>query len=179
MPEPTYILDANWWSFLFLSGHADSFAQAMGTVRCMIPTEIRDEVDHIPSRQGAFSTWCHSDGRALQVVDLLAGSAEQQLLSALMRASANPGKDLGERACIALASGDPSRVFVNHDKGACFLALRELPLHPQPVCSIAAFLRRLGDRRLLSRVAIEAIAHRARQSQSPPTWWSSWLPTVP
>lgn len=137
-----YVLDNNWLTFVFKSGHQERFARALDAMDCAIPEEVRDEANGWSDRRGQFGRWCQRT--RLRVVGMSPDSPEGRLFRAL---HPNPGvlKDKGEHACIALISADPERTLVTHDKAASWLALRELPAHPHPVVSVFTFLRRLGE----------------------------------
>lgn len=103
---------------------------------------------------------------------LLIGSPEAALFARLHQL---PGAttNRGESACIALAQHRPHLCFVTADSSAAFRALQELrgrttTVHP--------FLRTLTEQGTLNPTQA---THLGTQSWLPPTWWPTWLTTLP
>lgn len=138
--------------------------------RC--PLAIADEarVELLKSRtHGArFKKWLET-GR-IENLEIIVGSDVDSTLQALP--ISNPSRGRGERASIALAAHDPSRVFVANDQNALWLAVAEL-YHPgERMIGVPVFLRRLHEQAELPPDAIDDVMD-MRQGRRP-TWWAPW-----
>ncbi|MGN6110814.1 MAG: hypothetical protein ACTHU0_37275, partial [Kofleriaceae bacterium] len=78
----------------------------------------------------------------------------------------------GELASIALAATDPGLVFVSTDKGAMWIALRELWMPGERLLGLPVFLRRVVE---TGAIAGDVADDVMVSSQLPrPTWWADW-----
>jgi len=84
----------------------------------------------------------------------------------------NSARGRGERASIALAAHDASRVLVANDRNAMWLALDELHLPGERIIGVPVFLRRLREQAALTVEAIDGVMG-MRQGRRP-TWWAAW-----
>jgi hypothetical protein len=78
----------------------------------------------------------------------------------------------GERASIALAASDADLVFAGMDKGAMWIALRELWTPGERMIALPVFLRRLVDAGAFSGDAADDVMRHSNQIF--PTWWADW-----
>lgn len=166
----TYLLDTNVVSFFLQASRETELAAASNISTLAIVGEVREELRADRNRGGPnFTRWLSSSG--ISVTDVIVGSPAAMRLAQLINGTAT-GRDLGERASIALASFDPTLVFVTHDKNAAWLALRELWAPGASVLRVASFLRRLFDEKALTdaTVADDIIAF----GEPRPAWWAEW-----
>lgn len=166
----TYLLDTNIVSFFLQASRETELATASDISPMAIVGEVRDELRGDKNRGGAnFTKWLA--GSRIAVTDILVGSGSATRLAQLVSDTAM-SRDLGERASIALASFDPTLIFVTHDKNAAWLALRELWAPGDRVLRVASFLRRLFQEKALTDAAVadDIIAY----GEPRPAWWAEW-----
>lgn len=143
----TWLLDANVLTFLFAAEAEDAIdrAGAQG-LSLAVPQRVLDELRRTdPGRQPWASrarTWVPPG--SLQVIDLEVDSdVYRRWVELRARYAASGGtRDDGEHVCIALAMGDPSMVFVAHDKNALWRAVHEIRPSAR-IASAAVFFDRL------------------------------------
>ena len=172
----TYLLDTMVVGFFQRAGRQADLAAAASVCPMAVVGEVRVELANgTEFGGGKFRNWFAGSG--IQVLDLVVGSPAQITLGNLVGAIASV-KNLGERASIALAASDSSLTFVTHDKGAMWLALREIWEPGERILGVSVFLRRLFEQGTIRDVAVLdevigqiAVAHR-------PTWWAEWRASV-
>lgn len=178
----TYLLDANVLVDFQAAGALPSLAAAAERCELALAEQVYDELtletpDDTPTRVGskrhAASVLAGSKLRSLQVTP---GTAQERLLRALLAPIASVSKkDQGEAASVALASGDPSLVFVTGDRVAALWALNELWGTGERVLRVPSFVRLLYERDALPSSAVLVVASRAASHGVVPTWWERWL----
>lgn len=167
----TYLLDTMVISYFLQAGREAALADAAQRCPMAIVDEVRDELERDRKRGGkTFRAWLATSG--VNVMPIIVGSPASETLAALV-SPASPTKNLGERACIALASSDPSLTLVTHDKGAAWIALRELWMPGERVLGLAAFLRRVATDGFDATV-VDDLAAVALDPGQKPTWWAPW-----
>lgn len=105
----------------------------------------------------------------VHVRPLLLGSSEGALYG-LLRQGRTTANDAGEIASVALASEHSALCFVTADKGAAWLAWRELGTRSR---SMSWFLRSLVESGALPISAASAI--QGSDKVPPPAWWAGWV----
>jgi hypothetical protein len=165
----TYLLDTNVVSYVLQVRRETDLAAAASMVPCAIIDEVRQELSGDRVRGPAFQKWLPTSH--VRVLSIEIGSEADTVLGGLQLNITTPhGK--GERASIALAATDASLVFTGMDKGAMWIALRELWRPGGRLISLAVFLRRLVDAHAMAGDAAEDVLRQSKQSV--PTWWPTW-----
>lgn len=164
-----FLLDANIVSYFLQLRREGDLARAVIHFPSGIAEEVRQELTNAPQLGARFVRWLGGSG--LGVLPILIGSKADQILVQLQPA-ASVSSDAGERASIALASADPSLIFVTTDKAASLLALRELWTPGERVLALQPFLRRLVDADALPGDAAEDVLRQSNQAT--PSWWPAW-----
>jgi len=165
----TFLLDTNVLSDFFQARRHIELATAARTVPCAIADVVRDELAADSQRRKAFSAWLPTSN--LDVVPILVGSAADRVQLSIEIGLTTP-RGKGERAAIALAAADPSFTFVAMDKGALWIALRELWTPGERLIGLPVFLRRLVDAGALEGNAADDVMAGSRHVM--PTWWAAW-----
>ena len=129
---------------------------------------VRDELAEDPTRGALFVRWLPTSHLAVIALEL--GSPAEALWSRLQPRVTPKGR--GERASIALAAASPDYVFAGMDKGAMWLALRELWASGERLISLPVLLRRLVDGGALAGEVADDVMRSS--SQLLPTWWADW-----
>jgi hypothetical protein len=166
-----YLLDTMIVSYFLEAGREAELRQAAAVCPMAIVDEVQGELLNDKSRGGrAFDRWIKST--QIKVLSIVVGSAESQTLAQLLNPHL-PDQGRGERASIALASGNSALTFVTNDKGGTIIAHRELWMPGERILGLAVFLRRLVDGGALDKADVvdEIIALRSAQR---PTWWATW-----
>lgn len=169
----SYLLDTMIVSFFLQAGCKDALAEASRRCSMVLVDDVRRELENDGSRGGKpFMKWLATSNISVRSIEV--GSQTSVTLTQLLN-SASPSKGRGERASIALAASDASLTFVSHDKGALWIALRELWLPGERILGLAVFLRRLFEQAALEDPAVldDVIAIALDPAQRP-TWWASW-----
>lgn len=164
----TYLLDNNVISY-FLHCRQEVALMAAGA-RC--PLAIADEVrvELLKSRTDGerFKKWFAAG--EIENLEIVVGSDIDSTFQSLPVSNSVRGR--GERASIALAAHDASRVFVANDRNAMWLALDELHLPGERMIGVPVFLRRLREQAALPVEAIDGVMDMRRGRR--PTWWATW-----
>jgi hypothetical protein len=164
----TYLLDANVISY-FLHCRREVDLMAAGA-RCplAIADEVRVELLKSRTHGERFKKWFAA--RGIDNLEILVGSDVDSMFQSLPVSNSARGR--GERASIALAAHDASRVLVANDRNAMWLALDELHLPGERIIGVPVFLRRLREQAALTVEAIDGVMG-MRQGRRP-TWWATW-----
>ncbi|MFY9343265.1 MAG: hypothetical protein WAT39_12285 [Planctomycetota bacterium] len=165
----TFLLDTNVVSYFFQARRHDELARAARSQPCALADAVVTELTADRARGALFSRWLPSS--SLIEIRLLVGSAADEVLLAL-ETGLSTRRGNGERTSIALAATDPSMVFVASDKGALWIALRELHAPGERAIGLQVFLRRLVDTSALEGIAAEDVLTASQQVK--PTWWARW-----
>jgi hypothetical protein len=176
MSAHAYLLDNNIVSYFFNADLQADLARIAGALTLAIVREVHEEAPRHATKGAVYEKWLPSSG--VTVRDIAVGSPGSGILADL-QLSTGSLSDLGEFASIAIASEDPSLIFVTNDKAALWIALRELYAPGERVIRFPTFLRRAHDAVGLSQAAVTKLAKHAQVSDAPPTWWSAWLTTLP
>lgn len=147
-------------------------AVAASVVSCAIVEEVRDELASDPTRGALFQRWLPDSH--LQVIGIVIGSPADIVLARL-RVGVPSNRHLGERASIALAATQHDLVFTGMDRGAMWIALRELWAPGERIVSLSVFLRRIVDAAALGGDVADDVMRRSNQLV--PTWWADWRAT--
>jgi hypothetical protein len=169
----SYLLDTMIVSFFLQAGRESELAAAASRSPMGIADDVQRELENDRDRGGSsFKRWLASSG--IQVIPILVGTPVAATLAQFANA-ASPHRGRGERASIALAAHDPSLTFVTHDRGAMWIALRELWAPGERMIGIAPFLRRLFDGGALTDPSIiDEIMSIVGDPMQRPTWLASW-----
>lgn len=168
----TYLLDTNIVSYFLQAGRDRELAAASKHCPMALVGEVARELTNDPGRGGKpFSRWLASSDIAVR--PLVLGTPAFEVFEQL-RSPNEKDSHAGERASIALAAYDASLTFVANDKGAMWLALRELWAAGERILGVHVFLRRLFEAEALTepRTADEVLRH--ANIKQPPTWWATW-----
>jgi hypothetical protein len=167
-----YLLDANVLSYFLQCRREGDLATSATVVPLAIAEEVYDEVVADRQRGAHFRRWFPQSN--ITKVPVLVGSSAHQTLNDLS-ANLATRRGAGERASIAIAANNSEFVFVANDKGALWIALRELHLPGERVLGLAVFLKRLRD---LGGLPLDAVVAAMTVSDMPkPTWWAPWVAT--
>lgn len=174
----TFLLDTNVVAYFLQIGREAELATAAQRCSMVVVDEVYRELKADPRRGGRrFDRWF--DGSNIRVDAIAVGSPASLTFAQLRRPGPTgdhlppPIRDLGERASIALAASDSSLTFVAHDKGAMWIALRELWAAGERLVGVPVFVRRLFGIKALTDPAIaDDIIAQIKHAQ--PTWWASW-----
>jgi hypothetical protein len=170
-----YLLDTNVVSYFLQSAREMELAAAAAICPMVIVGEVRRELELDKHRGGpSFTKWLASSN--IDSADILVGSPAASTLGQLTKGTAT-GRDLGERASIAMAAHDPSLTFVANDKSAMWIALRELWEPGDRIVGVAPFLRRGFDAGAIDDPGVldDVIALVPHQR---PTWWAAWRGSI-
>jgi hypothetical protein len=165
----TYLLDANVVSYFLQVRRESDLAAAAQAIPCAILDEVRQELETDRLRGARFKQWLPTSG--LRVLTIAVGSDADRRLR-LLDPALTTTRGKGERASIALATTDADLVFTAMDKGAMWIALRELWRPGERLIALPVFLRRLADAHALTGEAAEDVMRQSNQVV--PTWWPSW-----
>jgi hypothetical protein len=168
----TYLLDTQVVSYFLQARRENELAAAAAAVPCTIVDEVRGELAADPTRGVLFDRWLPVSH--LEVVAIPLGSPADLLLASL-RAGIPAKGGLGERASIALAATNNDLVFAGMDKGAMWIALRELWAPGERLIALPVFLRRLVDGGALGGDIADDVLRCSHQVW--PTWWADWRAT--
>jgi hypothetical protein len=168
----TYLLDAQVVSYFLQARREDELAAAAAAVPCVIVDEVRGELVADPTRGALFERWLPLSH--LEVIAISLGTPADLLLASL-RVGIPARGGLGERASIALAATNNDLVFAGMDKGAMWIALRELWAPGERIIALPVFLRRLVDAGALGGDTADDVMRRSQQVF--PTWWADWRAT--
>lgn len=145
-------------------------------VRCLdasdvVPAEVYDELTN-RKKAGAARTILRRCGID-QGRDTPIDSPQGRMYSSLRRGRTSLN-DAGEAACTVWAFHHPELFLVTGERGAAYLALRELGGR---VLLVPWFLRaRVEQGTLDLAVAIAIFEHRvSSQQETIPTWWNGWV----
>lgn len=138
----TCLLDTQVVSYFLQARRENELAGAAAAVHCAIVDEVRGELAGDRTRGTLFERWLPQSH--LQVIGIELGSPADLLLTRL-RAGLPAEDGRGERASIALAATNTDFVFAGMDKGAMWIALRELWAPGERLISLPVFLRRLVE----------------------------------
>jgi hypothetical protein len=167
------LLDTMIVSYFLEAGAEEQLAAAAKTVPMAIAEDVRRELRNDAVRGGkAFEKWLATSNIEVRAIPV--GSVASSTLHELLKP--NPGQGLGERASIALAAADATLTFVTHDKGALWIAVREIWAAGERVLGLAPFLRRLFEGSALTDLdTVEEIMSLAYKGAAQwPTWWPTW-----
>jgi hypothetical protein len=164
----TYLLDNNVISYFLHCRREIELMEAAARCPLAIADEVRVELLRSRSHGERFKKWFEAAG--IENLEILVGSELDSTFQGLPVSNPNRGK--GERASIALAAHDPSRIFVANDQNAMWLALAELYQPGERMIGVPVFLRRLREQAGLSVDAIDDVMD-MRQGRRP-TWWAPW-----
>jgi hypothetical protein len=165
----TYLLDANVVSYFLQVRRESDLAAAASVAPCAIVDEVRRELANDPVRGARFREWLPTSN--VRVIPIAVGSDADAVLNRLQLAvTTTRGK--GERASIALAATNDDLIFTGMDKGAMWIALRELWSPGERLVALAGFLRRLVDAHAMIGEAAEDVLRQSKQLV--PTWWPGW-----
>jgi hypothetical protein len=167
-----YLLDTMVVSYFLQAGREQDLTAAARHCSMVLANDVYRELEKDRRRGRHFTKWFATSNIEVRSIPL--GSPASATLAALLdQTSPNQGRGGGERACIALASSDTSLTFVTQDRGAMWLALRELWAAGERILGVPGFLRRLIEAEALAEplIADEIIP----LTNAPrPTWWSAW-----
>lgn len=172
----TYLLDNNVLSYFLNAGRKADPSGIASRDALAIVEEVDAEARNDTKRGGEYRKWIGRSG--IDVRSITAGSQAATLLGLLKKPTSGL-KDLGELASIALCTEDAALVLVTNDKEAIRFALRELITPGEHVISFTTFVRRVADGGGLDRATVEAVAAKAQVAAAPPTWWPTWISTLP
>lgn len=165
----TYLLDANVVSYFLQVRRENDLAVAAHTIPCAILDEVRQELENDRLRGARFKQWLPTSN--LRVLSIAVGSDADRLLRVLdLGLTTARGK--GARASIALAATDADLIFTAMDKGAMWIALRELWRPGDRLIALPSFLRRLVDAHAVTGEAAQDVMRQSNQVV--PTWWPDW-----
>lgn len=165
----TYLLDTQVVSYFLQARRQTELAAAAAMVGCAIVAEVRGELASDPTRGALFERWLPDSH--VEVIEIVLGSAAESLLARL-RTGVPADGGRGERASIALAATNTNLVFTGMDKGAMWIALRELWAPGERLISLPTFLRRLVEQGALQGEIADDVMRQSRQLL--PTWWADW-----
>jgi hypothetical protein len=174
--EPKYLVDTNVVSYFFNAGHEAELATVSARMPLVAVEEVhRELLGDVKGNARAYKRWQAAGN--LTVRPLLVGSEGASRLGRLY--SRTTGRDLGEYASIALATDDPSLVFVTNDKTGHWIGARELL--GERVLRFWAFLRRAQQAAGLTARVVQAILLNTRSNlqRDEPLWLKDWLATLP
>lgn len=164
-----YLLDTQVISYFLQARRETDLATAASTVPCAIVDEVRVELADDPTRGNRFEQWLPTSH--VEVIAIPVGSAADALLSRLQIGLVTR-RGRGERASIALAATNTDLVFAGMDRGAMWMALRELWVPGERLIALPVLLRRLVDSGGLPGDAADDVMRHS--AQSIPTWWADW-----
>lgn len=168
--DPAYLLDTSILSCFFRQEQESALAACTAAVQIITLEEVCDELRRDPRVDERLRRFLPSSG--IKVASIPLGSIAHDMLCQL-HPKVSLTKNLGERACIALAATqEPAATFVASDKGAMWIALRELHQPGVRLLGLHVFLRRLHESAGLPLPALDAVA---AESHLPlPLWWLPW-----
>jgi hypothetical protein len=174
----TYLLDTMIVSY-FLQAQRDA-ELAIAAKRCpmAIVGEVQGELEKDKTRGGkSFKKWL--DGSGIHALAIELGTPAHATLAALV-SPASTGKNLGERASIALAAAEASLTFVTNDTKGLRIAVREIWMPGERVLGLEVFLRRLFEQHALDDIKAldDVMAIAVSSPQQPPTWWAAWRASI-
>ncbi len=164
-----FLLDTNVLAYFFEARRHSELADAAAIEPCAIADDVKRELEADAQRHQLFATWMQSS--SVGVLPIIVGSPADRVFCEL-ESSASTARGRGERASIALASAEPRLTLVTMDKGALWIALRELWAPGERLIGLPVFLRRLVDGAALDRDAAQDVMEASRQLR--PTWWVHW-----
>lgn len=167
----SYLLDAMIVSYFFQVGRKEEFAAAAKLVPMMLVGEVRRELEQEQSWGAAFKKWLGTSN--VEVRSIVVGTPAAETLKQLVPGG-TAGKDVGERASIALAAHDSSLTFVTHDKAGMWIALREIWRPGERVLGLAPFLRQIFEQGALTDPVVLDEIVALVGSSARPSWWASW-----
>ena len=165
----TYLLDTQVVSFFFQARRHDELAAAAASSPLAIVDDVHGELAEDPTRGALFRRWFPTSHIELRSVEV--GSAEEALLTRLAT-GLTTSRGRGERASIAVAATDARFVFTGMDRGAMWIALRELWTPGERLIGLPVFLRRMVELAALPREAADDVMRHSNQVL--PTWWADW-----
>ena len=167
----TWLLDA---CVLVRAQDADRLAELVKASGDMaVVREVYEEVTQPrgakpETQRKAAAAKAEIDRGGLQVMDIPVLSAAGARFGAMRQGREGPN-DAGEAASVALTAFDRNLVFVTVEKGAAWLAMKEVD---RQCVVLHGFLRALVEEGSLTRESAHAIA--AADRQPPPSWWAAW-----
>jgi hypothetical protein len=167
----SYLLDAMIVSYFFQAGRKEELGTAAKQVPMALVDEVRRELEKEKSWGAGFKKWLGTSN--VEVRSIVVGTPPAETLKQLVPAGTS-GKDVGERASIALAAHDPSLTFVTHDKGGMWIALREIWRPGDRILGLVPFLRRLFEEGALTDPLVLDTIMKFVDASHRPTWWASW-----
>lgn len=167
----SYLLDTMIVSYFFQLGRTVELAAAAKHLPMVLVDEVRLELERENKWGTGFKRWLVTSN--IEVRSIVVGTDESNTLNQLMPAGAS-GKDVGERASIALAAHDPSLTFVTHDKNGMWIALREFWRPGDRILGLAPFLRQLFESGALTEPSVLDDILALVGTSARPTWWASW-----
>lgn len=166
-----YLLDTMIVSYFFQMNRHGELATAAKHIPLVLVDEVRLELEMERKWGTAFKKWLGASN--IQVRSIVVGTPESNTFKQLLPAGAS-GKNVGERASIALAAHDTSLTFVTHDKNGIWIALREFWRPGDRLLGLAPFLRLLFEQDALTEPSVLDDIVGFIDSSARPTWWASW-----
>jgi hypothetical protein len=167
----SYLLDTMIVSYFFRVGRKAELATAAKHIPMVLVDEVRREMEVERHWGPDFKKWLGTSN--IEVRSIVVGMPESNTFTHLVPAGAS-GKDVGERASIALVAHDTSLTFVTHDKNGMWIALRELWQPGDRILGLAPFLRQLFEQGALVEPLVLDEIMVLVGSSARPTWWASW-----
>jgi hypothetical protein len=170
----TYLLDTMIVSYFLQAQREADLAMAARRCPMSLVDEVRKELENDTKRGGrSFKKWLDASGIEPRAIEV--GTVAHSTLAALVSPTST-GKNLGERASIAIAASDASLTFVTNDKNGLCVALREIWMPGERILGLAVFLRRLFEQHALEdpMVLDDVMTIATHSPKQQPTWWASW-----
>ena len=170
----TYLLDTMIVSYFLQAQRETELATAAKRCSIALVEEVRRELENDKTRGGRFfKKWFDASGIKPLAIEL--GTPAHATLAALV-SPISTGKNLGERASIAVAASEATLTFVTNDKNGLCVALREIWMPGERVLGLAVFLRRLFEEHALEdpNALDDVMAVALTSPQQQPTWWASF-----
>ena len=166
-----YVLDAMIVSYFFQAGHKTELAAAAKHIPMVLVDEVRRELEKEQTWGPGFKKWLGTSN--IDVRSLVVGAPESNMFTQLVPPGAS-GKDVGERASIALVAHDSLLTFVTHDRNGMWIALREIWRPGDRILGLVPFLRQLFEQGALTDPLVLDAIMKFVSTSNRPTWWASW-----
>lgn len=168
-----YLPDANVVCYFQKAGQLELLAQALVRVPWLIVDAVEDELIAGKQRTLGEHAFRVLQKYTVHVEPMREGSREELLFRRLHPTTATKNK--GEAASIAVATYDPSLIFVTHDSVALRLGVTELYSASGERCiHSSTFVRRLFEFEAISAAEVRHW-RKCNPLGDMPRWWDEWV----